>query len=94
MEKKVYTVKPETSALISVWEKSIKLGDELTEALEANYDPLSLFHGAKSVTEEAKESLGKEAFQLLYKLQDELQALVCDVLRESLYERGKEVTEI
>ena len=54
MEKKVYTVKPETSALISVWEKSIKLGDELKEALEANYSPLLLFHGATSVTEEAE----------------------------------------
>jgi len=94
MEKKVYTVKPETSALISVWEKSIKLGDELTEALEANYNPLLLFHGAKSVTEEAEESLGKEAFQALYKLQNELQALVNDVLRESLYKRGEDVTEI
>ena len=94
MEKKVYTVKPETSALISVWEKSIKLGDELTEALEANYSPLLLFHGATSVTEEAEESLGKEAFQALYKLQDELQTLVCDVIRDSLYERGVDVTEI
>lgn len=92
--KKVYTVKPETSALISVWEKCIKLGDELTDALEANYRPLLLFHGATRVTEEMEEGLGREAFQALYKLQDELQALVCDVIRDSLYERGVDVTEI
>ena len=92
--KKVYAVKPETAALISVWEKSIKLGDELTEALEANYSPYLLSNGATCVPEKIEENLGRKAFQALYKLQDELQAYVYDVIRDSLYERGKEVTEI
>lgn len=92
--KKVYALKPETSALISVWEKSIKLGDELEEALELNYNPLLLFHGATKVPEKVEEAFGREAFQALYKLQNEIENYVCDVIRDSLYERGVDVTEI